>query len=52
MAMIAAAIINANIFGEMSFLITIITKKQREFQTKVDTANNAMKGIELNSKTQ
>ncbi len=29
--MISAAIINANIFGEMSFLVTTMSKKESEF---------------------
>ena len=45
--MIAAAIVNANLFGEMSFLVTVITRKQTVYQNKVDTANTAMKNIEL-----
>ncbi len=50
--MVAAAMVNANLFGEMSFLVTIISKKQTDFQNKVDTANTAMKNIELESKVQ
>ena len=50
--MISAAIINANLFGEMSFLVTIISKKQTQFQNKVDTANTAMKNIELEGSVQ
>jgi archaellum component FlaG (FlaF/FlaG flagellin family) len=45
--MIAAALINANIFGEMSYLTTIINKKTNEYQGKVDTANTAMQNIQL-----
>ena len=48
--MIAAAIVNANLFGEMSLLITIISRKQAAYQYKVDTANTAMKNIELEQK--
>ena len=44
---IAAAIINSYIFGEMTFLTNIITKKQTEYQKKVDIANTAMKNIDL-----
>jgi hypothetical protein len=50
--MIAAAIINANLFGQMAFLVTVMNKKNTEYQTKVDTANTAMKNINLTSKTQ
>mmetsp|Transcript_36982 Transcript_36982/g.35697 ORF Transcript_36982/g.35697 Transcript_36982/m.35697 type:complete len:132 (-) Transcript_36982:1846-2241(-) len=50
--MMAAAIVNANLFGEMSFLATVIQKKQTDFQNKVDTANTAMKNIDLDSKVQ
>lgn len=46
---IAAFIISANLFGQMSFLLTVIGKKAAEYQYKVDTANTAMKNINLNS---
>lgn len=45
--MIASFIINATLFGEMSFLLTVIGKKDAEYQLKVDTANTAMKNINL-----
>jgi hypothetical protein len=50
--MICAAIINSYIFGEMSFLVTVISRKQTEYQYKVDTANTAMKNIDLENKVQ
>ena len=50
--MIAAAIINATLFGEMSFLLTVIGRKSAEYQYKVDTANTAMNNINLRPGTQ
>lgn len=41
------AIINANIFGELAVLLSSINKKAMEFQSKIDTANTAMKNIKL-----
>jgi hypothetical protein len=48
--MLMAALINANLFGEMAFLATVISKKSTVYQGKVDTANTAMKNIKLDSK--
>lgn len=45
--MILALFINSLLFGEMTFLTTVISKKQVEYQRKVDMANTAMKNIEL-----
>ncbi len=45
--MLMAAIINANLFGQMAFLATVISKKSTAYQSKVDTANTAMKNIKL-----
>jgi len=45
--MLSGAIINANIFGEMAVLVTIISRKSTMFQAKVDTANTAMDNIML-----
>lgn len=46
-AMVAAAIIQANIFGEMAVLLTIIDRDSTEFQDKMDTANTAMSNISM-----
>ena len=35
-------IINANIFGEISMLITVFEKKKTNYQEKLDNANTAM----------
>lgn len=51
-AMVSAAIINANLFGQMAFLVTVMNKKSTEYQSKVDTANTAMKNINLSSHVQ
>ena len=48
---IAAFILNAFTFGQLSFLITVLSKKSAEYQYKVDTANTAMKNLGLRSKT-
>jgi CRP-like cAMP-binding protein len=45
--MIAGALINANIFGEMAVLASVMTKKQVKFQEQVDTANTAMKNLAI-----
>lgn len=50
--MVFAAIINANLFGEMSFLMTVVSKTQMEFQLKVDVANTTMHNINLENKVQ
>ena len=41
------AIINANIFGNMSLIISDLNKKSAEFQGQIDTANTAMKNMKL-----
>ena len=46
------AIINANIFGELAVLLSNINKKKLAFQEKIDTANTAMKNIQLPDMTQ
>jgi hypothetical protein len=38
-------IINANIFGEISILITVFEKKQTNYQEKLDNANTAMTNL-------
>lgn len=49
--MLMAALINANLFGEMAFLATIISKKSTIYQGKVDTANTAMKNIHMDDES-
>lgn len=41
------AIINANIFGNLSLIISDLNKKSAEFQGQIDTANTAMKNMKL-----
>jgi CRP-like cAMP-binding protein len=50
--MIAGALINANIFGEMAVLAQVMTKKQVKFQEQVDTANTAMKNLDIGTDVQ
>lgn len=50
LVMIAGAIINANIFGEMAVLVQVLNRKSAKFQDQVDTANTAMKNISLGPK--
>ena len=50
--MIAGALINANIFGEMAVLAQVMTKKQVKFQEQVDTANTAMKNLDIGPEIQ
>ena len=45
--MLAGAIINANIFGEMAVLVQALGRKEANFQNKVDTANTAMSNVGL-----
>lgn len=45
--MVAAAIIQSQIFGEMAVLLVVISRRSSEFQEKVDTANTAMNNINL-----
>lgn len=50
--MISGTLINANIFGEMAVLVQVMTKKQVKFQEQVDTANTAMKNLEIGPEVQ
>lgn len=43
MTMLFSAIVNALIFGEMAVLVEAISRKETEFQEKIDTSNTAMK---------
>jgi len=45
--LIAGAIINANIFGNMAVIIQELNKKASRFQEKIDTANTVMKNLKL-----
>ena len=45
--MLAGAIINANIFGNMAVLIQNMNRKDTKFQEQIDTANTAMKNLKL-----
>lgn len=45
--MMAGALIFAHIFGEMAVLAQVMTKKQVKFQEQVDTANTAMKNLDI-----
>jgi len=51
-AMVAAAIIQAQIFGEMAVLLIIINRDSTAFQEKMDTANTAMANINLSPELQ
>jgi hypothetical protein len=42
-----AAIINANIFGNMAVLLAGLGRKSAQFQENLDTANTAMKNMKL-----
>ena len=50
--MIAGALINANIFGEMAVLVQVMNKKSVKFQEQVDTANTAMKNLDISPELQ
>jgi hypothetical protein len=45
LAMLFSTIINALIFGEMAVLVEAISRKENEFQEKIDTSNTAMKNL-------
>ena len=38
---------NAQIFGDMTVLVSEVTKKASEFQEQIDVANTAMKNMNL-----
>ncbi len=46
-SMVAGAVINANIFGEMAVLVQMISRKSSRFQEQIDSSNTAMKNIRL-----
>jgi hypothetical protein len=46
------AIINANIFGELAVILATMNKNAALFQSKLDTANAAMKNLSLPEKLQ
>ena len=47
LTMLFSAIVNAIIFGEMAVLVETISRKETEFQERIDTANTAMKNLSL-----
>ena len=47
-----SAIFNAIIFGNMTLIVSELSKKAQLFQEKLDTANTAMKNMELPADTQ
>jgi len=47
MILLGCAIVNANIFGEMTVLVQMGSKKSTLFQEQIDNANTAMKNIFL-----
>lgn len=47
-----AAIINANIIGELAVILSKLNRKATNFQTKLDTANDAMRNLGLPEKLQ
>lgn len=52
MAMLFSIIINALIFGEMAVLVEAISRKETEFQEKIDTSNTAMQNLKLPNELQ
>lgn len=50
--MIASAIANAFIFGEMAVLVQEMDKKDIEFQESLDNANTAMHSLDIPEKIQ
>ncbi|CAI2377400.1 unnamed protein product [Moneuplotes crassus] len=45
MVMLFSAIVNALIFGEMAVLVEAISRRETEFQEKIDTTNSALKNL-------
>jgi len=45
--LLAANLIKSKIFGEMAVLLVVISRRSQLFQNKFDTANTAMKNINL-----
>ena len=45
--LIGLVLYNAVIFGEMTVLVSDISKKESSFQSQVDVANTAMKNMDL-----
>ncbi|CAI2370632.1 unnamed protein product [Moneuplotes crassus] len=45
--LLAAAIINANIFGNMAVILQSLNKKATNFQEKLDNANETMKNLRI-----
>lgn len=45
--LIIGAFINANLFGELAVLIAILNQKSADFQSRLDSANTAMKNMKL-----
>lgn len=50
--LLAGAIINANIFGELAVILASMNRKATAFQAKLDIANAAMKGLGLDERLQ
>lgn len=45
--LVAGAIINANIFGNMAVILQSLNRKATTFQEKLDNANETMKNLKL-----
>lgn len=45
--LLVGALINATIFGNMAVVVQNLNKKSSEFLKKMDTANTAMKNMDL-----
>ena len=50
--LISLVLYNAVIFGEMTVLVSDISKKESSFQSQVDVANTAMKNMDLPKEAQ
>lgn len=48
--LLAGAIINANIFGNMAVILSSLNKKSTTFQEKLDNGNETMKNLKIPSK--
>lgn len=52
LVLIVFLLVNASLFGTMTMLVALVSKKESEFQGQVDVANTAMKNMELPKEAQ
>mmetsp|Transcript_14806 Transcript_14806/g.14394 ORF Transcript_14806/g.14394 Transcript_14806/m.14394 type:complete len:128 (-) Transcript_14806:957-1340(-) len=50
--MVAGAVLNANIFGNLAIIISELKRKEQSFQEQIDVANTTMKDMDLSKEIQ